>query len=360
VKYEMKMPDLATTDSAIRVVRWAVEVGQRVSRGQTLLEIETDKSTMDVESVVTGVLSSTAAQVDDSVSVGQLIATFEIEGDTPAAVPALSAPSTAGVASPVRSTTRPAAVPAANGATAPKPAGGMFARNRQAAAPVPAGNLGRPADIALSVAHRTAARRLTESKQTIPHFYLQASINAGPIAARRTAAEPVRLAWDAFFVRAAAIAMERFPRMRYRFEGDKLVAQPSDAIGVAVDHDGDLYVVAVDGPREKSVEQISNELRSRVEQLRASEPEARRIRPTCLTITNLGMTCVQSFVPIINPPEAAILGIGRVAPVPVARDNGRIAIERRATLTLAVDHRVVSGRYAADFFAAMSAELETP
>jgi pyruvate dehydrogenase E2 component (dihydrolipoamide acetyltransferase) len=233
----------------------------------------------------------------------------------------------------------------------------MFARNRQAAA----GGAGKPdgaSSIALSIAHRTAARRLTESKQTVPHFYLQSSVNAGPIAARRKAAEPARVAWDAFVVRAAAVALQKFDRLRYRFDSDKLMAQPSDSIGVAVDVEGDLYVVAVEAPLQKTVEAISDDLRDRVERLRAGDPAAKRIQPTCLTITNLGMTCVDAFIPIINPPEAAILGLGRAAFVPVARDNGRIAIERRLNLTLAVDHRVVSGRYAADFLGALVAELE--
>ena len=99
------------------------------------------------------------------------------------------------------------------------------------------------AGIALSVAERTAGKRLQESKQTIPHFYLQTSVNAAAMIARRKAAEPAKLAWDAFFVSAVAKAIANFDRFRCRLDGERLVPIDSDAIGVAVDVEGELYVI---------------------------------------------------------------------------------------------------------------------
>jgi pyruvate dehydrogenase E2 component (dihydrolipoamide acetyltransferase) len=232
----------------------------------------------------------------------------------------------------------------------------MFARNRAAAA----ATLPKAPAIAipLTVAQRVAGKRLQESKQTIPHFYLQTNVNAAAMIARRKAAEPAKLAWDAFFVLAVAKAMAKFDRFRCRLDGERLVPVESDAIGVAIDQENELYVVPVASPAAKTVEQISDEIRQSVERLRSGDPEARKIRPALMTVTNLGVCDVESFIPVINPPEAAILGIGRVRPTPVVQQNGEIGIEHRAMLTLSVDHRVASGKYAAGFLAAIVKELE--
>ena len=158
---------------------------------------------------------------------------------------------------------------------------------------------------------------------------------------------------------AVARAIGRFDRFRCRLDGDRLVPVQSDAIGVAVDDGNELFVIPVDSPATKTVEQISDEIRRGAERVRGGDPEARRIGRRCLTVTNLGVCPIESFIPIINPPEAAVLGVGRVMPVPVARDDGQIAVQQRCTLTLSVDHRIVSGRYAGDFLAAIVKELES-
>jgi pyruvate dehydrogenase E2 component (dihydrolipoamide acetyltransferase) len=232
---------------------------------------------------------------------------------------------------------------------------GMFARNRAATASPPS-----PAGVPLTLPQRVAAKRLQESKQTIPHFYLQTSVNAAAMIARREEAKPVvKLAWDAFFVLAVAKAIARFERFRCRLDGERFLPAETDAVGVAVDVEGELYVIPIASPAAKTVEQISDEIRQTVQRLRDGDSEARRIRPALMTVTNLGVCNVESFIPIINPPEPAILGVGRVVPTPVARDDGRISVEHRCTLTLCVDHRVVNGRCAGDFLTAIVNELES-
>jgi pyruvate dehydrogenase E2 component (dihydrolipoamide acetyltransferase) len=354
MRFEMKMPDLATTDSAIRVVRWFIEPGEKIERGQPLLEVETDKATMEVESVANGVLKEVQAAINDEVSVGQVIAVLEIE-DAASLRAGAPSPPVAPTATIVSSTV-PSVLPSADSAvssnTTDRPKG-MFARNRSAAAPA------EKASVLLSVAHRTAARRLQESKQTVPHFYLQTSFNAAAVIAHRNAAGSIKPVWDAFFVQAVARAIAKFDRFRYRFDGEKLVAIDSDGIGVAIDHEGELYVVPVSSTASKTVEQISAEIRSHVAGLRSGDPEMRKIRPALMTVTNLGVCNVESFIPIINPPEAAILGVGKVQPTPVVQAGGQIAVEHRATLTLSVDHRVVSGKYAGEFLGEIVRVLES-
>lgn len=125
MKIVMKMPDLATTDSAIKVIRWLVEVGQPVQRGQALLEVETDKATMEVESIATGKLLAYHAQPGDALTAGQPLVSIEVEGIAPPSRPAAPAPAAEPTPAPV-----PVAAPPAAPA-APK-TGGMFARNRSA------------------------------------------------------------------------------------------------------------------------------------------------------------------------------------------------------------------------------------
>ena len=231
----------------------------------------------------------------------------------------------------------------------------MFARNRATAAAAPP----QSASLPLSLAQRTAARRLQESKQSIPHFYLQTSFNASAIVACRKAAEPAKLAWDAFFVlrcRQGHWPVRPVPLpVRRRTVGDRSTA---DAIGVAIDVENELFVIPVASPAGKTVEQISEEIRRGRERLRSGDQELRRIHAALMTVTNLGVCNVESFIPIINPPEATILGVGKVMLTPVAHDDGTIVAQHRCTITLCVDHRVASGRYAAEFLEAIVKELE--
>lgn len=344
MKYEMIMPDLATTGSAIKLLGWKKQPGEVVTRGEILFEIETDKAAMEVEATVDGRLLETRFPPGAEVITGDVVAVLEIAGNP-------SAPGNP----PARPPGTPASTSTPVGATPPK-LGGMFARNRAAAesgkTPDPRG-----AGVALSPARKTAARRLQESKQTVPHFYLQSSAHAGAMVARRNAALPEKLLWDAFFVKAVAQAIKRYDRMAFRFADDQLVPLEASSIGVAADLDGDLFVIQVDCPATKGIEQISRDIRTTLDELRQGSPEVRRNKPGLMTISNLGGTGVESFAAIINPPEAAILAIGRIGPVVRPRESG-YTTEQRVSLTLSVDHRVVNGKYAAEFLSAIVQEIE--
>jgi len=352
---EMRMPDLATAGSPIKVVRWLVDVGQSVRRGEPLLEVETDKAVMQVESVISGRLSSVSAGAGDEVEAGKTIAIFKTDG--------------AGVAirvqetSPAASETAPDS-PAARGV--PADAGrrpSFFARNREARAgrgrspAIPSPN-DRPGTIALSVPQRVVARRMEQSKQTIPHFYLQTSANAEAMTARRKALAGGPIAWDAFFVHAAGKALRRFERLTYRFEEDRLISQGTDSVGLAVDLQGELFTLAIERPADKGPEEISRELAEGVARLRSGDPRARLARTAALTVSNLGGSGIESFAAVINPPESAILAVGKVLPV-VTVVEGQVVVQNRVKLTLSVDHRVANGKYAAEFLGAIVQGLES-
>ena len=198
---------------------------------------------------------------------------------------------------------------------------------------------------------------MVQSKQTIPHFYLQTSANAEAMRLRRQARAGKPIAWNAFFVHAVGKALRRFERLAFRFEDDRLVFQEADAVGLAVDVEGDLFTLAIDHPADKTPEVISREIDEGVALLRSGEPRARQARPAALTVSNLGNSGIESFAAVINPPESAILAVGKVMPVVTVVD-GQIAVQHRVNLTLSVDHRVTSGKYAADFLGEVVRELE--
>ena len=343
---ELKMPDLATTDSTIKVVRWRIEPGQCIQRGQILLEVETDKATMEVESIATGRLTAVRVEPGDEIIAGQVIAVIAPQDG--ATVPPTLSPATV--------PTQPASEPTRHASGSPGKVGGMFAQNRAASQKPVSAEPERHLD--LGAGRRIVAQRMRESKQSIPHFYLQTSVNAEPMIARRAAAASDKIAWDAFFVSAIGKTLKKFERMCFRFEGDHLAAGGTDAVGVAVDNEGELYVIAVTDPAVKTPERISGEIRSAVEQLRAGDQEVRKLRPANMTVTNLGAANVETFTAIINPPEAAILAVGKVSPRAVV-ENGEIVVQNRVSITLSVDHRVVNGKYAADFLGAIVRELES-
>ncbi len=132
----------------------------------------------------------------------------------------------------------------------------------------------------------------------------------------------------------------------------------TEAIGVAADIDNDLYVIPIDNPLALTVEQISDQIAARVERIRQGDAAARKLSETCITITNLGAEDIESFMAIINPPESAILAIGKVAPG-VQPYGDQIVIQQRVRLSLSVDHRIANGKYAAGFLSRIVKEIET-
>jgi pyruvate dehydrogenase E2 component (dihydrolipoamide acetyltransferase) len=323
---EMTLPDLSTTGTSVKIIRWLVDAGQAIKRGQPLLEVETDKSTMEIEAYLSGVLVEILADADAEVEVGQVIALIATEPESrPAAQPGSAAP---GMVTPGTATASPNAASVSAQAAATPARTGMFARNRQKAAQETATSIPaisnvedtRPAQVSASlppqtwtqsIAQRVVAQRMLESKQTIPHFYLQTSANAGPAARRRNAAVSEKPLWDAFFISAAGKALKKYPRLCASFIDGQLKPQAVDSIGVAVDLEGDLFVCPVANPAGKTPELISTEITSWIQRLRSGDPLARIIQPGNLTVTNLGGTGVESFTAVINPPEGAILAVGK-------------------------------------------------
>jgi pyruvate dehydrogenase E2 component (dihydrolipoamide acetyltransferase) len=210
----------------------------------------------------------------------------------------------------------------------------------------------------LSAMRRIIARRLVESKQTIPHFYLRQTIDAGPLADHHTRSKArFKCSLNDVIVKAAALAVREFPIFRSRLDADDLVELSRVNIGLAVGlDDGVVVPVLLDADR-LGLDKLAAETRRLAETARA-----RRIENTgqaVFTVTNLGMFGTEEFTAIINPPEAAILAVGALRDHVFARD-GRPVVGRALTLTLSCDHRIIDGVSAARFIARLEQLLLSP
>ncbi|MBM4025544.1 MAG: 2-oxo acid dehydrogenase subunit E2 [Planctomycetes bacterium] len=204
------------------------------------------------------------------------------------------------------------------------------------------------------------AQRLTRSKQTIPHFYLSMDVDMSEMVTWRrqfNERSQTKVTVTDMIVQAVVKALSQFGRMNAHVEPDRIVLKRAVNIGVAVAVDDGLIVPVVADADKKSLAQISAAVRENAEAARAG-----RLKPQALggfTVTNLGMFAVDTFVPVINPPEAAILAVGAVQKKPVVVGD-RIVARDLMTMVLACDHRAVDGTYAAQFLGKIKEHLENP
>ena len=218
----------------------------------------------------------------------------------------------------------------------------------------PAGEIRLP----LGATRRTIARRLAISKQTIPHFYVRQSIDAGPLAAYYAECKarfPCSL--NDIIVKAAALAVREFPAFRRRLDGDDLIEMPDSHIGLAVGLDDGLVVPAVLDADRLGLRELAVETRRVAESARDRKIE--NAGRAVFTVSNLGMFGIEEFTAIINPPEAAILAVGALRDEALVRD-GALRLGRALTLTVSCDHRIIDGVCAAKFIGRLKQILEAP
>ncbi|MEW6583705.1 MAG: 2-oxo acid dehydrogenase subunit E2, partial [Actinomycetota bacterium] len=218
--------------------------------------------------------------------------------------------------------------------------------------------------VPLTRLQRTVARRMVESTTQAPHFFLQRDVDVTEaLALRRTlvAAAPAGEgpSLNDLLVRAVALAAAERPDATARFDGDALVIPQGVHVGVAVAVERGLLVPVLRDAASKSVGRIAAEVRDLARRCRDGTITAAELEGSVITVSNLGMFGVDRFAAVINPPEAAILAVGRAAPRPVVRD-GEIVARDVMTLTLSVDHRSLYGAEGATFLGRIAELLEQP
>jgi pyruvate dehydrogenase E2 component (dihydrolipoamide acetyltransferase) len=393
---DIAMPRLSDSMEEGTVLNWLKKVGDEVVVGEELVEIETDKANMTYESDLEGVLRTIAAE-GDTLPVGAPIAQIGADDQTGAqdtqpgerlrASPIArriakendidlstvtgTGPSgrivkadVEGAGAGASSTTD--ATPSADSGTPSPPAG-----TDPAAVPGPADvstAKGETTMVELSRTQQTIARRMAESKATIPHFALQSDVDMGACVALRS--ELKRLAQDGvpthpaptyndMVVKASALALRELPRANSSYRDGRLQLHSRVNIGVAVAAEETLVVPTVFDADQKSLGEIARETRALAERVRDGSITPPELGGGTFTVSNLGMFGVASFTAIINPPQAAILSVGSLQPRAVVRD-GEIVARNTMTVTLACDHRILYGADAARFLARIRELLETP
>jgi pyruvate dehydrogenase E2 component (dihydrolipoyllysine-residue acetyltransferase) len=233
-------------------------------------------------------------------------------------------------------------------------------RAAPSARPAPAPGQKRP----LSPMRRTIARRLTESKQNVPHFYVTMEIDMAAAAQFRQQlnaldAERPKLSFDVLIVKACAAALQKFPEVNSQYTDDGIVQPDGIHIGIAVALDDGLIVPVIRSADQKALTGLAAEAASLIEKARAGKLQPQEYSGGTFSITNLGMYGVTSFIAVINPPESAILAVGGIHEVPVVKD-GQLTVGTRMQVTLSADHRAVDGAVAAQFLREVKRLLEAP
>lgn len=396
------LPKLGFDMAEGTLVRWLKQVGDSVKKGDVLLEVETDKATVEVEALASGLLKGTFAEAGSVLPVGTLIGVIagaeekvdldalRLQAGGAEAVPAPVAKAVTPAPAappPMSATPQPAvAVPASDGMLRVSP----IAQRMAAQAGVdlklvrgsgPEGRIikrdiemfmagGTPAQpaagsVPASRLRKAIARRMTESKTAIPHFYLTVDVDmADALRAREQLnamleAADAKLSVNDFIVKGAALALLKFPNLNAVYRGDAVELMAQVHVGVAVSVPGGLMTVVVRDADAKPLATIGAEVRAMAARARASKVQPADIEGSTFTTSNLGMYGIEHFAAIINPPEVAILATGAVQAVPVVR-NGQVVPGTIMRATLSADHRVTDGAEAAQFMQYFKQLLEQP
>jgi pyruvate dehydrogenase E2 component (dihydrolipoamide acetyltransferase) len=405
VALEIVMPRLSDSMEEGTVVRWLVAEGATVSQGQPLVEVETDKATVTYEAESDGVILALRAAEGANVAVGAPIAVIGAAGEAlePATAPesvqawvgAAQAPTAAqapaGGQAPPAPLAQVSLSTGAKGRTKASPlarriaaelgidlaqlsGSGPNGRVIRADVERTAGGNGAPAtshagakgDTAvheLSRLQRTIARRMAESRATVPDFELRSEVDMSEVVALRerlkeVADEPI--SYNDFIVKAAALALREFPRVNGAYRDGVIEMFGRVNVGIAVAAQDALVVPTVFDADAKSLAQIGSESRSLAARVRDGSIAPSELSGGTFTVSNLGMYGLDSFTAVINPPQAAILAVGSLKPRPVVGESGELVARPTVLLTLACDHRILYGAEGARFLARLRELLERP
>jgi pyruvate dehydrogenase E2 component (dihydrolipoamide acetyltransferase) len=219
-------------------------------------------------------------------------------------------------------------------------------------------------EVRLSTMRKTIARRMTEAKQTVPHFYLTIEVEIDKLLDIRkdlndVAGEGGKLSVNDFVIRAAALALKQFPDANVQYAGDKLRRFSRSDVSVAVAIEGGLITPIVKGADQKTVAAISTEMKDLADRARKGKLAPEEYQGGTISISNLGMFGVKEFMAVINPPQASILAVGAGEKRPVVK-NDQLTVATVMSVTMACDHRAMDGAIGAQFLQVFKALLEHP
>ncbi|MCZ8079719.1 MAG: pyruvate dehydrogenase complex dihydrolipoamide acetyltransferase [Rhodobacteraceae bacterium] len=426
---QILMPALSPTMEEGTLAKWLVKEGDAVKSGQIIAEIETDKATMEFEAVDEGVMGKILiAEGTAGVKVNTPIAVLVEDGESADAAPAPAKAAAPAAPAPVAATAAPvAAAPAATSKAAGArvfasplarriaadkgidltqvqgsgPHGRIVKADVEGAKPVAAAPVAAAAapaasapaapatggtmptgpstetvlkmyqgraftEVALDGMRRTIAARLTEAKQTIPHFYLRRDVRLDNLMAfreqlnKQLESRGVKLSVNDFIIKASALALQAVPDANAVWAGDRILKlKPSD-VAVAVAIEGGLFTPVLKDADQKSLSALSAEMKDLATRAKTKKLAPHEYQGGSFAISNLGMMGIENFDAVINPPHGAILAVGAGVKKPVVMKDGSIGVATVMSMTLSVDHRVIDGALGAQLMQAIVDNLENP
>ena len=411
---EILMPALSPTMEEGTLAKWLVSEGDVVQSGDLLAEIETDKATMEFEAVDEGIIGKLlVSEGTANVKVNSAIAILLEEGDATDATVAPSAPAAVAadvMAAPAVQASAPAAPVAASGTRifasplarriaadngldltaiiGSGPKGRIVKADLStavapaaAAAPVSAVTMPTSANAAaieaiyqsrgfktvpLDGMRKIIASRLTEAKQTIPHFYLRRDIRLDKLLRVRgeinkgLEARGVKTSVNDFIIKACALALQKVPTANAVWAGDRVLQMEASDISVAVAIEGGLVTPVLQDAEAKPLSQLAVEMKDLAARARNRKLAPHEYQGGSFSISNLGMMGIDNFDAVINPPQGAILAVGAGKKRPVVLDDGSLSVATVMSVTMSVDHRVIDGALGAELLNEIVNYLENP
>lgn len=406
----IEMPKLSDTMTEGTLLKWRKKEGDRVETGDVIAEIETDKATMEIEAFDDGVLHKFLVAEGAKVPIGEKVALLLEKGEKPPKDGELPATESKKAAAAKADTIAPPPAPAGKSRAAASPGGGRVkasplakkvaaakgvelsgisgsgpggrivakdvenaqpgATAAKGAAPAPVAAMPAGAGdqrITLSGMRRVIAERLFISKSTIPHFYLNIEVDAGPLmkfrAEANAASEAVgtsKLTINDFVLKAVVAAAVKVPAVNASFAGDAIIQYGGIHLSVAVAVEEGLVTPVIRDAQKKSLREISDAVKDLASRARGKKLKPEEYQGGTLTVSNLGNYGIDSFSAIINPPQALIISIGAIVRKPVVNAKNEIVAGQRMAIGLSADHRVVDGAVGAQYLGELRKLIENP
>ena len=411
----IQMPALSPTMEEGTLAKWLVKEGDTVESGDVMAEIETDKATMEFEAVDEGVIGKIIVpEGSTGIKVNEIIAILLEDGEDSSDIEANDAENKQDVVDIIKNDEKiPVVKSEKTGLSSSKerifatPLARRIAKStnvdlanikgsgpygRIVKADVQSNNVNASektpitqitssvtsetiktmykdrefAEIPLDGMRKVIANRLTEAKQTIPHFYLRKSVNLDKLLIIRSEMnaglidQGIKISVNDFIVKASSLALQDIPQANVVWAQDRILQMTSSDVAVAVSVEGGLFTPVIFDSEKKTLSSLSSEIKDLASRARKKKLSPNEYQGGSFAISNLGMMGVENFDAVINPPHGSILAVGAGTKKPIVKEDGAISAATIMSLTLSVDHRAIDGALGAEFLARITHYLENP
>ena len=411
----IQMPALSPTMEEGTLAKWLVKEGDTVESGDVMAEIETDKATMEFEAVDEGIIGKILVPEGSSgVKVNEIIAILLDDGEDVSNIEVQEPENKQGIIETINTIENKPSIKLENSNKSlnkervfATPLARRIAKSnnleltnikgtgpygRIVKADVESNNISyleKPAtlsmtsstttetikdiykdrhfkEIALDGMRTVIANRLTEAKQTIPHFYLRRSVSLDKLLMIRAemndglADKGIKISVNDFIIKASSLALQDIPKANVVWAHDRILQMKSSDVAVAVSVEGGLYTPILFDSENKSISSLSSEIKVLASKARDKKLSPREYQGGSFAVSNLGMMGVENFDAVINPPHGSILAVGAGTKKPIVMEDGNISVATIMSMTLSVDHRAIDGALGAEFLARIAYYLENP